>query len=168
MKPDLYWVNGLSSGRLAVAPRPRAGDWLDDEIRGWRRAGVDAVVSLLTPDEVTDLDLAEEEAVCRREGIRFFTWPITDRGVPVARVAFENLLASLKGLLAADKAVVVHCRQGIGRAALVAVCLLVWSGHDVEAAIRLVGAARGVPVPETPEQREWVSGWPTYAPPLPP
>ncbi len=34
-------------GRLAIATRPRGGDWLEDEARGLRAAGLDAGVSCL-------------------------------------------------------------------------------------------------------------------------
>jgi hypothetical protein len=37
--------------------RPRGNDWLSDEMDGLREAGTDVLVSMLTPDEVTGLDL---------------------------------------------------------------------------------------------------------------
>ena len=43
MNPDLFWIPGPWRGRLAVATRPRGGDWLEDEVNGWRRAGLDVV-----------------------------------------------------------------------------------------------------------------------------
>ena len=39
----IYWIDGVSSGRLAIMARPRAGDWLDDEIANWALEGVRAV-----------------------------------------------------------------------------------------------------------------------------
>jgi hypothetical protein len=51
MMPDLFWITGLWRGRLAISTRPRGGEWLEDEIRGWHRARVDSVVSLLEKDE---------------------------------------------------------------------------------------------------------------------
>jgi hypothetical protein len=47
MRTELYWVEGPWSGRLAIMPRPRGGDWLEEEIQSWRRSGIDVVVSLL-------------------------------------------------------------------------------------------------------------------------
>jgi hypothetical protein len=44
---QLYWIDAPATGRLAIMARPRAGDWLDDEIAGWKLAGVDTVVCLL-------------------------------------------------------------------------------------------------------------------------
>ncbi|HJZ94503.1 MAG TPA: dual specificity protein phosphatase family protein [Gemmataceae bacterium] len=137
-------------------PRPRGGDWLEDEIKAWRRARVDGVVSLLTADEVADLNLADERELCLANGIRYESFPIADRGVPSSRNDFSTLMSRLVGHLGEGKTVLVHCRQGIGRSALVAVGALVSSGTDADAAIQHVGAARGCPVPETSEQRKWI------------
>jgi protein-tyrosine phosphatase len=59
--------------------------------------------------------------------------------------------------LANGQNVAVHCRQVIGRAALVAISLLTVSGMEPAAAIERVGKARGCSVPETPEQRRWIT-----------
>ncbi len=140
-------------------PRPRGGDWLEDEIQTWRRSGVDVVVSLLTPDEIADLSLAEEGRLSLANGIQFFSFPIADRGVPLSREAFSDLVMKLAEQLARGKNIAVHCRQGIGRAALVAICLLVLSGLDPETVIRRVSAARGCTVPETTEQKRWITDY---------
>ncbi|MGJ5180953.1 hypothetical protein ACQR16_28745 [Bradyrhizobium oligotrophicum] len=36
----LHWIGLPITGRLAIAARPRAGDWLDDEIRAWASKGL--------------------------------------------------------------------------------------------------------------------------------
>jgi hypothetical protein len=63
-------------------PRPRSGEWLADEIVGWTRLGVQAIVSLLESHEVRELDLADEESLCQAANLRFISFPIPDRGVP--------------------------------------------------------------------------------------
>jgi protein-tyrosine phosphatase len=137
-------------------PRPRGGDWLEDEASSWRQSGVGVIVSLLTRDEVADLDLAKEEALCQASGIQFLAFPIVDRSVPKSREAVSDLVANLADSIAQGKSVAVHCRQGIGRAALIAVCTLVRLGLQPQEAIRRVSTARGCPIPETPEQRQWI------------
>ena len=156
MKVEPFWVPGPWAGRLAIVPRPRGGDWLEDEVRAWRAAGIDVVVSLLTSDEAGDLGLNEERAEAEGQGIRFESFPVPDRGVPSSRAGFAELLAGLGRQLDAGRTVAVHCRQGIGRSALVAIGLLVWSGVDPAQAVGTVAAARGRPVPETPDQLRWV------------
>jgi protein-tyrosine phosphatase len=159
MRAELYVIPGPWPGRLAILPRPRGGDWLDDEIDAWSQAGVDVVVSLLTPDEITDLELADEANVSRRNGIDFVSFPIPDRGVPSSTAATAELVMKLGAALAGGRTVAVHCRQGIGRSAVIAAGLLTRAGLDPETAFRRIGAARGLPVPETDEQRAWVEGF---------
>ena len=54
------------------------------------------------------------------------------------------------------KAVAVHCRAGIGRSSLIAACVLVLLGFAPGMAFDLIGKARGVKVPDTEGQRDWV------------
>src|ERR1700722_8020909 len=111
MKPDLFWIPGPWRGKLAVAHRPRGGDWLADEAAGWRRAGVDVVVSLLERDEAGQLELAHEGEAASLNGIEFISFPIPDRGVPVSVPSVRVLLKKIAGALEAGSNVVVHCRQ---------------------------------------------------------
>ncbi len=60
MDKEVFWITGPWPGRLAIALRPRGGDWLSDEIRSWRDMGLNVVVSLLTPNEILELELDQE------------------------------------------------------------------------------------------------------------
>lgn len=111
-------------------PRPRGGDWLEDEVRAWRGAGVDVIVSLLTSDEIAELELVHEAQLCEANGIRFLSLPIVDYGVPASRTDTLDFVKKLDSALAEGKRVAIHCRGGIGRAALIAACLLVLFGID--------------------------------------
>ena len=153
---ELHWTEGPWPGRLALSARPRGGDWLDDEIAGWRRNGVDTIFSLLTAEEDQDLDLTAEEDTARSHGMRFFRFPILDRQTPDSETGLARSLEILDAELEAGRNVVLHCRQGIGRTGLFAACLLISKGVDPDAAVSQLSAARGVPVPETAEQRRWI------------
>lgn len=156
MLTKLHWLDGAWPGRLAISARPRGGDWLSDEIAGWKRAGLDVVLSLLTPEEEKDLDLRDEGRLVRESGLQFRSFPIPDRQVPDSEARFAQTLETLSATLAAGKNVVVHCRQGFGRSGLVAASLLVNKGMSPGAAVESASAARGVPIPETNEQRDWI------------
>ncbi len=151
-----YRIEGPWPGQLAIVPRPRGGDWLDDELRALKDAGFDLVVSLLTKDESQELGLDREADISREHGLRFCEFPIRDLGVPDSSEAAQEFISKLHDALAAGEKVAIHCRQGIGRSGLIGSSLLVMSGIDPAKAFRLVSAARGLPVPETPEQRDWV------------
>ena len=156
MRAEVYWIPGPWPGRLGIVPRPRGGDWLEDDVRAWRAAGVDMVVSLLTPDEVSELELEDEEARCREEGLRFRSLPIPDRGLPSSWDPVAELVGALRRALESDEGVGVHCRQGIGRSALVVASVLVSSGAGPADAFRIIESARGRPVPDTGGQLDWV------------
>lgn len=156
MRTDVFWLNSDLRGRLAVAARPRGGEWLEEEIGSWKKLGIDVIACLLTNDEMKELDLMDEASFCKANGLGFVSFPISDYGVPESRESALEFLKILEGHLLAGKSVVVHCRQGLGRSPLIAACLLVMEGHDPEAAIRQISTVRGRPVPETTEQRRWV------------
>lgn len=120
MWTELHWIEGPWPGKLAMAARPRGGDWLGDEIASWRHAGVDTIFSLLTPEEESDLDITHEEAIAKSHGMRFLRLPIPDREVPHSEEQVSKSLGKLQAELEAGRNVVLHCRQGIGRTGLVA------------------------------------------------
>jgi protein-tyrosine phosphatase len=155
MRPSVCWIEVPIAGRLAIMPRPRAGDWLEDEISGWRGEGIDLVVSLLETSEVAELGLDEEVPWCARHAIEVISFPSPDRGVPASLRETITLTRTLATQLRDGKAIAVHCRSGIGRSALIAACALVWLGICPATAFDLIGKARGLQVPDTEEQRDW-------------
>ncbi len=156
---ELYWVETKPGGRLAVAPRPRGGDWLEDEIRSWKSSGVDVVVCLMEDWELAELDLSGEKKTCLAQGLSFVLFPIRDRGTPESTAAMRSLVKTMSEHLASSRNVLVHCRAGIGRTGLVATCCLAAGGVPVDEAFALVAKARGLPVPDTDDQKRWVEGF---------
>jgi protein-tyrosine phosphatase len=116
---------------------------------------------LLTPDEERDLDLAKEASLAKKQGLEFTSFPIPDRQVPRSDAELGRTLDRMNAALTSGRNILVHCRQGVGRTGLVAACLLVKAGMSPGAAVETVSAARGVAVPETIEQRDWIE---RYAP----
>jgi protein-tyrosine phosphatase len=164
MRSDLYWIPVPWPGRLAIAARPRGGDWLADEAIGWRRAGIDVVVSLLEEDEAAQLNLADEAQAAETENIRFISFPIPDLGVPASLRRAVSVMSEIDSALRAGKNVAIHCRQGIGRSGLIAAGVLAVAGINPDEAIRVVSSARGLSVPETDEQRLWLRRLPASPP----
>jgi protein-tyrosine phosphatase len=159
MKAEIYPIADVPFGRLAIMPRPRAGDWLEDEIASWRSSGLNVIVSLLQPGEVAELELEQEEALCQQAGLSFIRFPLADRGVPESRVEVTNLIGSLVEHLRQGRGVGIHCRIGVGRSALIAACVLVALGRSLESAWSAIENARRLSVPDTPQQRAWVIAW---------
>ncbi|HEU5131399.1 MAG TPA: hypothetical protein VFT26_04815, partial [Pyrinomonadaceae bacterium] len=143
-------------GKLAILARPRGGDWLGDEIEGWKEAGVNVVISLLTSAEESELGLISETEFVKRNGLTYISFPITDYSVPSSKIPMQQLAAELNDQLSRGAHIGIHCRQSIGRSSLVAACVLVTSGESPQRAFEHIELARRVPVPDTAEQKEWV------------
>lgn len=153
---DIFWIDGDPPPGLAIVLRPRGGDWLEDELLRFKRSGVDTLVSMLEPDEEAELGLAEEGALARQAGLEYVSFPIPDRHVPVAEKVFRGFVSELAERLRQGERIGVHCRGSIGRATVVAASVLVHLGWRPAAALEAIEDARGCPVPDTPEQREWI------------
>ena len=150
-----YEIPTDTAGRLAILPRPRGGDGLISEVKNWHRSGIDTIVSLLTPDEIEEFDLANERLHCDDNVMSFHAFPIPRHGIPGA--GFSQLVRTIIDDLRLGRMVGIHGRQGVGRAGLVALAVLNELGRPIGDAIRIVTEARGMPVPETPEQRDWIT-----------
>jgi protein-tyrosine phosphatase len=94
--------------------------------------------------------------------LRFVAVPVPDRAVPDLATVLPTL-RNLAGSLREGAHVVTHCRFGIGRASLLAAALLVLNGFDHDAVWNGLERARGLAVPDTPEQREWTMQLRAYA-----
>ena len=156
MSPKLYWIDSPWKGKLAISARPRGGDWLEDDVKGWRKAGISAVVSLLTPEELPDLGLSDEKKLSEGESLRFVSLPIPDRGIPASNTVASSVLRSVQQALETGENVAIHCRQSIGRSGMIAAALLTARGVSPSEALHQVSVARGLEVPETEAQRAWV------------
>lgn len=157
MSPSLYWIDASWPGRLAITSRPRGGDWLENEVEGWKKNKVDVVASLLAPDEVEELGLKAESAVCDAHHIEFLSFPIRDRDIPHSRSKVTAFLGTLREALDGGRNVAIHCRQSVGRAGLISAALLIGNGASVDDALQQISRTRGVSVPETAEQRQWLT-----------
>jgi protein-tyrosine phosphatase len=153
MASNVHWIDCDLSFRLAIMARPRSGDWLVDEIENWEREGVSAVLSLLERDEIQELGLQMEPMLCAERGIGYASYPIVDRGIPSD---IGSLLELTDQLAQPHQAIAIHCRAGIGRSALVAAAIMLRHGVSADAALKAIEKARGLPIPDTAEQRKWV------------
>lgn len=155
MIPQIYKVITSGSGFLAVMARPRSGEWLRDEIGGLERLGVQTIASLLEPSEEAELELGAERRIAEELGLAFISFPISDRGIPRRISEFQSLVNRLAYDVRRGRGVAIHCRAGIGRSGIAAAAVLVSLGHDSADVFKLISKARGVNVPDTPEQIEW-------------
>ncbi|MCZ7644819.1 MAG: tyrosine-protein phosphatase [Planctomycetota bacterium] len=157
MRTDVPWIEGVAPGRLAFTPRPCAIPSLDAEMRRLREAGVDVVASFLEPLEAARLGLDDEAGACARQGLLFHAFPISDHGVPDSLDETRAFAQELQKHVAQGRSVLVHCYAGIGRSALVSACVLLLLGVPLDAVLDRLERARGLRVPETAAQLDFLA-----------
>ena len=150
----------MVAGRLSIVSRPRGGDWLEDDMAALHQCQVTTLVSLLEPPEAAELGLALEGRWAECSGMKFVNLPLPDRSIPNTRVNVSKAANGLSASIRLGESVAVQCRQSVGRSSLLTVLILRALGVGIQSAIQAVGAARGVEVPETPEQLAWLMATP--------
>jgi protein-tyrosine phosphatase len=153
---EIFWIHGDPPPLLAVVLRPRGDDWLKDELLRMRQGGIQTLVSLLEEEEAASLGLAQEGPVASQIGLQFVSFPIPDVHVPPNLDHFRKFAADLAKRLSAGVIVGIHCRGSIGRATVTAACTLIHLGWKPKAALDAIAAARGLSVPDTQEQADWI------------
>jgi protein-tyrosine phosphatase len=155
-----FWIDTSAKLKLAIAPRPRGGDWLESEIDLLKRDGVDTLVSLLTFEENRELGLEQEAQACAAAGIKFHNFPIPDRGLPASMSGYLSFARSIQLEAASGRALAAHCRACIGRSSVLLATLMRLEGFSAEEAFERISRARGMRVPDTEEQAAWVARLP--------
>jgi hypothetical protein len=151
---EIWPVEGPWSGKLAICSRPRAGWFLEDDLRALRDSGYGVLVSALTPDEVIIAELQRVPELCESLGLEFHHFPVGNLQVAPFEVASPRV-TSWHGRLEDGAGVAVHCWASVGRGPSLAAALLVRSGLQPADTWTRLTAARGRDVPDTLEQRRW-------------
>lgn len=105
---------------------------------------------------VVDLraEACDDQLHLARCGISFLHLPTPDN----CGVSLEMLrqgVAFVRAQLDAERRVLVHCQHGIGRSALLALCVLVDDGHAPLAALALAKNRRAVVSPSASQYEAW-------------
>lgn len=153
---DIYWIVHSESPSLAIVARPRGDDWLEEELHNLKRGGIDILVSLLMPEEASDLGLSYEAELAQRVGLEFISQPIPDRTTPADEKSFREMIMRLVDAIAAGKRVGAHCRGCIGRATVTTAAVLIQLGAKPVEALAMIEEARGCSVPDTADQLNWI------------
>jgi predicted protein tyrosine phosphatase len=113
-RPDLHWL----TNQLAVGgcfPMDRAQQLAAEH-------GIGAIIDLRQED-------CDDEQRLREAGIEFLHLPTPDLR-PASPAMLDRGVQFAREHMRAEKKVLVHCQHGIGRSALLALCVLVEQGWD--------------------------------------
>ena len=132
-------------GRLIFTPCPGTKDSsLDSALSTLKQAGADAVLTLMPYDELAQNSVSDLPALCAAQGLLWLHLPVADEQVPQADfdADWPVVMAQAADLLAAEKAIAIHCKGGSGRTGLIAARMLIEQGVARSEAISLVQALR--------------------------
>jgi protein-tyrosine phosphatase len=152
----VLWIGEANPSHLAIVLRPRGGDGLQADLEEIRAAGIEVIVSLLTPQDAEELGLSDESRIARQLGMQFISYPILDRCTPSDVAGFSRIVTSLRDQVRAGRSIGAHCRGCIGRATVLLASVLIALGWDAREALHLIERARGFQVPDTEEQLKWI------------
>ncbi len=156
MSPKIYYVEKIGLGFLAVMAKPMSGEWIEDEFSGLANLQISQVLSLLESSEQNTLGLKDEKNLCEKNNIKFISYPIQDRGLPPSVQEFSQLTKAIYKEVVEGANTVIHCRAGIGRTGMVAAGVLLHTQLEATEAFQRISKARGIQVPDTEQQFDWV------------
>ena len=145
-----------NGAKLGIMPRPRGGDWLEEEIIKFRKQNIGTWVSLLEQHEINELGLRNQQTLCSRHELEYINFPIVDRSIPEKGNKIDSLIETLYQKTKTGNSVVIHCRMGIGRSSIIAGCILLKAGFKTDQILQKITAARGLKVPDTDQQIQWL------------
>jgi predicted protein tyrosine phosphatase len=138
-QPDFHWL----TDDLAVGgcfPMDRARELAHEH-------GIGAVVDLRAED-------CDDEERLRAEGIDFLHLPTPDLE-PATAEMLERGVCFARGHMEAGRKVLIHCQHGIGRSALLSLCVLVDEGLEPLDALNRAKDAREPVSPSLSQYRGW-------------
>jgi predicted protein tyrosine phosphatase len=141
-QPDFHWL----TERLAVGgcfPMERAGELAE-------RHGIGAIVDLRLED-------CDDEERLRAVGIDFLHLPTPDLEAATPQMLDQGVAFAARHL-DHGRRVLIHCQHGIGRSALLALCVLVDQGWEPLAALEHAKDRRARVSPSRLQYDGW-AGW---------
>ena len=138
------WIpTALWPGRLGLTQAPgQPGRDMAADMTTLAREGANVIAPLLLDEEFSRLGMHDYHTQAEAQALTVAPCPIQNGSVPDDLPAFAAYLDELMDQLLDGRNLVLHCRGGVGRAGLVAACLLVQAGMPADAATELVRATR--------------------------
>jgi protein-tyrosine phosphatase len=157
MQAEMYKIGTIGKGFVAIMARPSLQPDAPASIVNIARLGIQLVVSLLEPGEARDLELGSERELVKAHAMDFISFPIPDMGLPPSVEDFARLAKMLFDQVNGGVKTLIHCHAGIGRSGLLVAGILLHCDMDPQQAFAYASRMRGVRIPETPDQEQWLS-----------
>ena len=132
-------------GRLIFTPCPGTkGVDLETSVSELRQAGADAIVTMMTDEELAKFEVDSLPDVVRQSDMTWFHFPVEDDAAPgeVFEQSWQAHKPEVLALIEQGKCVAIHCRGGSGRTGFMAAVIIRELGMDEVQAASLVKGLR--------------------------
>lgn len=132
-------------GHLIFTPCPGTkGVDLETSVSELRQAGADAIVTMMTDEELAKFEVDSLPDVVRQSDMTWFHFPVEDDAAPgeVFEQSWQAHKSEVLALIEQGKCVAIHCRGGSGRTGFMAVVIMRELGMDEVQAASLVKGLR--------------------------
>ena len=151
-----YKAMSTGLGSIRVMAKPDTSASPSAVFAAMEKLGITHVVSLLETNEAKALGLQNEATLCASNNIGFINFPIEDMSLPSDFDAFVAIADELHRMAKIGAQIVIHCRAGIGRSGMLACAVVMNEKINSSKAIKIVANARGLDIPDTAEQRDFI------------
>ncbi len=134
-----------SEAKILLTPCPGTKDAdLDTSLNDIKNAGAEAVLTLMTQQELDKNDLSNIGESIKAKGLSWFHLPIVDDEAPEAPflTAWETAGPAIHRLIEQGKSIAVHCKGGSGRTGLISAQILLERGEAIEPLMKRIQALR--------------------------
>ena len=156
MTAEMYKIGSTGDGFVAIMARPSLEADAPASIANIARLGIQQVISLLEPSETRSLGLDAEREQVKAHAMEFISFPIPDMGLPPSVEDFAKLSKKVFRQVNAGVNTLIHCHAGIGRSGMLVAGILLHCDMDPQQAFAYASKMRGIRVPETPQQTQWL------------
>ncbi|AKE62253.1 phosphatase (plasmid) [Citrobacter amalonaticus Y19] len=121
-----------NGAKLIFTPCPGTkGVSVADSLKSLKEAGAQAVITMMTMDELTENQADTLPSLCAELGMDWYHLPVEDGCAPDAPFAQAFVLqkAILLDLIESGATIVIHCHGGSGRTGLTAAILMLELGY---------------------------------------
>ncbi|WP_369161917.1 dual specificity protein phosphatase family protein [Candidatus Thiodiazotropha sp. LNASS1] len=132
-------------GRLIFTPCPgtKCVD-LTTSVSELHQAGADAIVTMMTNEELANFEVSSLPDVVRQNGMTWFHFPVEDDAAPAEdfEQSWQASKPDVLALIEQGKCVAIHCRGGSGRTGFMAAVIMREMGMDQAQATDMVKGLR--------------------------
>lgn len=133
------------NGYFIFTPCPGTkGVDLTSSITQLKQAGADAIITMMSDEELAKFDVSDLPETVRQSGLTWFQFPVEDDAAPDEKFekAWQSQKSEVLSMIKQGKCIAIHCRGGSGRTGFMAAVIMRELGINADQATEMVKSLR--------------------------